>query len=308
MAPPAQHAAPLKGITFMLTSTLFMGLNNAVLKLLTAGLPVGQVMFMRAAAILPVIGLFAMMSGGLSAIRVRRWSAHSAHAVAMGLSAWFFILSVQHLPLAMAVAITFATPLFVTAAARPLLGEEVGWRRWAAVMVGFCGILVITRPGTAMFEMAVVFPLICAVGSAGRDLITRRITAGETSVSIMATANGGMLLLGLCSLPWGWAVPDLRSLVLVLLCAPLVAIGHWTTIEALRHAEANLAAPFRYSAIVWAGLLGYLIWGDLPDAWAMAGTGIVIASGLYILHREYVRRRAMVRSSPSEPATRSIHA
>jgi drug/metabolite transporter (DMT)-like permease len=292
MVSTVQHTAPLRGIALMLTSTLFMGLNNAVLKLLTAGFPVGQVMFMRAAAILPVIGLFAMMSGGMVSLRVRRWSAHSAHAIAMGLSAWFFILSVQHLPLATAVAITFATPLFVTAAAGPLLREEVGWRRWAAVMVGFLGILVITRPGSAVFQVAVIFPLICALGSAGRDIVTRRITAGETSVSIMATANCGMLLLGLCSLPWGWIMPDGRALLLVLLCAPLVAIGHWTTIEALRHAEANLAAPFRYSAIVWAAVLGFLIWDDVPDAWAMAGAGIVIASGVYILHREYLRRRA----------------
>lgn len=292
MALTDQHAAPLKGIVLMVTSTLFMGINNAVLKLLTIDFPVGQIMFMRAVAILPVLGLFAMMSGGWSTLRVQRWSGHFWRGVAMCVSAWFFILSVQHLPLAMAVAVTFATPLFVTAAAGPLLKEDVGWRRWAAVAIGFIGILVITRPGGAVFQVAVIFPVICALGSAGRDVITRRMTACETSVSIMMTANLALFLLGLCSLPAGWIMPDARALLLVGLCAPLVAIGHWTMIEALRYAEANLAAPFRYSAIVWAALLGYLIWGDIPDRWAVAGTGIVIASGLYILHREYARRRS----------------
>ena len=295
MALTAHHAAPLKGIALMVTSTLFMGINNAVLKLLTADFSVGQIMFMRAVAILPVVGLFAMLSGGWSSLRIQRWSGHFWRGIAMCVSAWFFILSVQHLPLATAVAITFATPLFVTAAAGPFLKEDVGWRRWAAVAVGFIGILVITRPGAAVFQVAVVFPIVCALGSAGRDIITRRMTAGETSVSIMMTANVALLLLGLCSLPAGWVVPDARALWLVGLCAPLVAIGHWTMIEALRYAEANLAAPFRYSAIVWAGLLGFVIWGDIPDRWAIAGTAIIIASGLYILQREYVRRRAATR-------------
>ena len=291
MAVTVQHAAPLRGIALMVVSTLFMGLNNAVLKLLTTGFPTGQILFMRGVAILPVIGLFAWMSGGWSALRINRKSAHLTQGAVMCVSAWFFVLSVAHLPLATAIALTFATPLFVTALAGPLLGEAIGWRRWGAVAVGFLGILVITRPGSAGFQAAAAFPVICAMASAGRDIVTRKMTAGESSVAIMASANVAMVLMGLCTLPFGWVMPDSRAVLLVLLCAPLVAVGHWTTIEALRYAEAAVAAPFRYSAIVWAGVLGFLIWGDLPDAWAVTGTGIVIASGLYILHREYVRRR-----------------
>lgn len=291
MAVTVQHSAPFKGIALLVVSALFMGINNAILKLLTEGYPAGEIMFMRGVAILPVIGVFAYFSGGWSALRVYSWRGHSMRAVTMGFSAYFFILSVQFLPLATAVALSFATPLFVTAMAGPLLGEPVGWRRWSAVAVGFLGIVVITRPGTAVFQAAALFPLISALASAGRDVITRKMTAGESSVAIMATANLTLMLFGLCTLPFGWEVPDSRALWLVAVSGPIVACGHYTMIEAFRYAEAAVAAPFRYSAILWAGLLGFFIWSDVPDGWDIAGTCIVIASGLYILHREYVRRR-----------------
>ena len=164
-------------------------------------------------------------------------------------------------------------------------------RRWSAVGVGFLGVVVITRPGSDVFQLTALLPLACALASAGRDVITRSMTAGESSIAIMLTANVGMAVFGLFSIPFGWEVPDSRSIWLIAACVPLVAVGHYTMIEALRYAEAAVASPFRYSAIVWAGLLGYFIWGDVPDSWSIVGTCIVIASGVYILHREFVHRR-----------------
>ena len=150
---------------------------------------------------------------------------------------------------------------------------------------------MITRPGTDVFQLVALLPLLCAVASAGRDLMTRKLTAGESSLAILLTANIFQVIFGLGSVPFGWEVPDARSLWLVAACVPLVFVGHYTMIEAFRYAEAAVASPFRYSAIVWAALLGYFIWDDVPDTWTGVGTGIIIASGIYILHREFIRRR-----------------
>ncbi len=287
-----QRVAPLLGIVLMVASGLFMNLNNAILKWLSADFPVGEIMFMRAVAILPAIGLFAVWRGGWAAFRINRPSIHLVRIVVNGTSGYFFILSVHFLPLATAVAITFAAPLFITAFAAIFLNERVGWRRWGAVAVGFIGILVITRPGSALFQLVVVFPLICAIASASRDVITRRMTAGESSVAIMLTTNLGSMAIGLATVPFtDWAMPERNDILIVMLCGAIVGVGHFTLIEAYRHAEAAIAAPFRYTAIIWAGLLGYIVWGDLPDGWAIAGTIIVIVSGIYIARREYITRR-----------------
>ena len=209
----------------MVASAFFMNVNNAILKLLTEGLPVGEIMFLRAAMILPLIFVYAAFRGGRAALRINQWQGHVARGVCLGFSAYFFLLSVQYLPLGMTVALTFAAPLLITAMAGPILGEEVGWRRWAAVAVGFLGVVVITRPGTNVFQLAALLPLVCALASAGRDVATRRMTASETSLAILLTANLFQIGFGLLSLPWGWVMPDARSFWLVAACVPLVNIA-----------------------------------------------------------------------------------
>ena len=305
MVATTQQSEPLRGIALMVASAFFMNVNNAILKLLTEGLPVGEIMFLRAAMILPLVFLYAAFRGGLAVLRVNYWRGHLARGVCLGFSAYFFLLSVEHLPLGMTVALTFAAPLLITAMAGPLLNEEVGWRRWAAVGVGFLGVVVITRPGSDVFQLAALLPLVCALASAGRDIATRSMTATETSLAILMTANLFQICFGLLSLPFGWQVPDLRSFWLLAACVPLVFIGHYTMIEAFRFAEAGLVSPFRYSAIVWAGLFGYFLWGDVPDGWSVVGTGIVIASGFYILHREFLRqpKAIKVKSSRTEKSS-----
>ena len=275
----------------MVVSALFMNLNNAILKLLTESLPVGEIMFLRSGIILPLVIGYVSMRGRMAALQIYRWQGHITRGICLGCSAYLFILSVQFLPLGMTVALTFAAPLLITAMAGPLLKEEVGWRRWSAVGVGFIGILVITRPGSDVFQIIALLPIACAFAGAGRDVITRGMTAGESSLAIMVTANLFMAGFGLLSLPFGWVLPDARSLFFVGVCVPLVLVGHYTMIEAFRYAEAGLVSPFRYSAIVWAGLLGYIIWDDVPDIWSITGTFIVIISGLYILQREVIRKR-----------------
>ena len=211
----------------------------------------------------------------------------------MVVSTFLFIYALRFLPLGETVAITFAGPLFVTAMAPFALGETVGWRRWAAVFVGFAGVLFITRPTAEAFQLAALLPLGAAFLSAVRDLVTRRITVNESSMAILLTTTLALMGAGLCTIPFGWRMPSLADAGVMAVSGVLVAVGHYYTIETFRHAVTALVSPFKYLSIIWASLIGLLVWGEVPDSWMTFGTLLVVASGLYILHRELlVRRRA----------------
>lgn len=283
-------SAALRGILFMLAGTFFMSINNAVLKWLSEGYPAGQVLFMRGFFIFIPIAFFIWREGGFRSARVESYQGHVLRAAFTVASAFMFVIGVRYLPLADATAISFAGPLFITMLATPILGEYVGWRRWSAVIVGFIGVLIITRPTGDVVRLAVLLPLGSAFAAAMRDLITRRIAPRETSNSILVTTTSAVALAGLVTLPFGWIVPTPADLGLIALGGIVSGFGHYCMIETFRHAEAGLVAPFKYSSILYAVGMGYLFWGDLPDAWVIAGTVILVGSGLYILRREMTRQ------------------
>lgn len=289
--PPAASSSQnaLRGIAFMLAGTLFMSLNNAVLKHMSEGYPAGQVLFMRGSFIFIPIAILIWHAGGFRSARVASYGGHAIRAVFTVASAFMFVIGVRYLPLADATAISFAGPLFITMLATPVLGEYVGWRRWSAVLVGFLGVLIITRPTGDVVRLAVLLPLGSAFAAAMRDLITRRIAPRETSNSILVTTTAAVALSGLATLPMGWIVPTPQDLGIIALGGIVSGCGHYCMIETFRNAEAGLVAPFKYSSILYAVAMGYLFWGDLPDVWVIGGTVVLVASGLYILRREMVR-------------------
>ncbi len=289
----APISAPLQGILFMLAGSFFMSLNNAILKWLSAGYPAGQILFMRSAFIFVAIGFFIWRAGGWHTARIGNPKAHLLRASCVVCSAFLFMNAVRLLPLADVIAITFVAPLFLTALATPVLGEHVGVRRWAAVTVGFIGVLIIIRPGGDLWRLAALLPLGTALADATRDLFTRRMTnARETANAILVTTTAAVGFAGLCTSVagnWIWLTPEDFGLIAV--GGLITACGHYCMVETFRMAEAGLVAPFRYSSILWAGGLGYIFWDDIPDRWVVAGTVVLIGSGLYILHREIVRQR-----------------
>ena len=288
-ARPNSNAA-LLGIAFMLAGTFFMSLNNAVLKWLSANYPPGQILFMRASFICIPIAFFIWRAGGWRSIHVVSAKGHALRAAFTVASAFCFVNGVKYLPLADATAVTFAGPLFITMLATIILGERIGWRRWSAVIAGFVGVLIITRPTSDVMRLAVLLPLGSAFAGAMRDVINRRLAARETSNSILVTTTAAVACAVLLTLPFGWTVPTPQDLAIVALGGMITGCGHYCLIETFRHAEAGLVAPFKYSSILWAVGLGFFVWGDWPDLWVMAGTAVLIASGLYILRREIVRR------------------
>ena len=292
-APPAAPAAAhpsLRGIALMVVGSLMISVNDAIIKWLSASYPTGELMFLRGGFMFLPILLLLWREGGLRAARVGRWPGQMARAAAVVGSTVFFIAGLRHLPLADTTAIAFAGPLFVTALAPLMLAERVGWRRWSAVLFGFAGVLVMLRPTGGGLNWAAMLPLGAALCGAFRDLLTRRLSATESSLSILVVTTATVALAGLLTAPFGWRMPTAGDLALMALSGIVLGAAHYLIIEAFRLAEAALVAPFKYSSLLWAVALGAMVWGHLPDGTMLIGAVIVVLSGLYILHREMRHR------------------
>ena len=282
-------AAPGKAILCMLLGTALLTSNDAVLKWLTGGYSVGQIMLCRGIFIGIPLSILVWRAGGLVSLRPHNPKGHFLRASLVIIGTFLFVTGLRFLPLTEAVAIAFAGPLFITAMAQPLLGEHVGWRRWMAVIAGFIGILVIMRPGGSAIQWAALFPLCASLTGAFRDILTRRLSAYETSVSLLFYTTVGVTLAGLATVPFQWTPVLAIDWGLFALCGFLIGSAQFLMIETFRLGEAALVAPFKYSGVIWAAVLGFLVWGDIPNLDTAAGAGVVIISGLYILHRERVR-------------------
>jgi drug/metabolite transporter (DMT)-like permease len=208
-------------------------------------------------------------------------------------------LALQYLQLTETMSIMFMAPLLVALFSGPILGEWVGMRRMIAIGVGFCGILIVTRPGLGGMHPAALFSLAGAVCYAFYAMLTRILAGHDSSGTTMVYSGLGGLLLLTPAVPFFWKQPaNLTVWLLMILIGAFGAIGHWLLIKAHQRAPAPVLSPFIYSQMVWMILLGWLVFGDLPDRWTLAGASVVIASGLYLLHRERVTGRVM-----TEPAT-----
>ncbi|MBT6276521.1 MAG: DMT family transporter [Chromatiales bacterium] len=283
-------SAPGKAIVCMLLGSAFLISNDAVLKWMTGNYHVGQLLFCRGIFIGLPLAVLIWRAGGLKSLRVISPKGHAIRAILVIVGTFLFISSLKYLPIADAVAITFAGPLFVTALAPRLLGERVGWRRWMAVFAGFIGIIVIMRPGGGLIQWAALLPLAASLTGAFRDILTRHLSAKETTVSLLFYTSLAVTLAGLATTPFVWTPVPLADWGWFALSGLLVGGAHFLMIETFRFGEAALVAPFRYSGVIWAAVIGYFVWGDIPDSGTVAGISIVVVSGIYILHRQRVRK------------------
>jgi drug/metabolite transporter (DMT)-like permease len=202
----------------------------------------------------------------------------------------FFAL--RWLQLAQTVSIAFAGPLLIALFAGPMLGEWVGPRRLAAIIVGFIGVIVVTRPSLSGIHPAMLLSFGCVVCNCFYSILTRVLAATDSSrtTTFFSAVSGAIILTP--ALPFFWVTPqDWRVWLFLALIGGFGALGHWFLILAHHRAPAALLAPFAYTQIVWMIVFGYLVFGDLPDVWTLTGAGIVIASGLYLLYRSRVVRR-----------------
>jgi drug/metabolite transporter (DMT)-like permease len=256
------------------------------MKWVTRDYPVAQSVFMRGAFLMLPMALLAWREHRRRALRVQRWGLQGLRAALSVVSVFLFVTALGLLPLADAIAITFASPLFVTALAPLVLKEPVGWRRRIAVTIGFLGVVVMLRPGEAAFRLAALLPLAVAVCEAARDMVTRRMVLTESTVATIAVTNGIVAAVALVVSLGDWRPLDLRACMVFALGGCFMGGAQVLMMEAFRHGETVVISPFRYSSVIWAAVIGALLFGDWPDAWMLSGCLVVVASGVYILYRE----------------------
>lgn len=275
----------LRGVACMLGGSGMLTLNDAVIKWVGASHPVGQMITIRGVfvMVLVVALLHRPGGGGVQTLRVSHKSGVLVWALLLVLSTYLFLTGLQFLPLADAASLTFAGPLFVVALAPLLLGESVTWHRRIGVATGFCGVLLILKPGADAFRWAAFLPLSVALIEALRDVVSRRVVAGESSLAMVFAGSMIVTVSGLFSIPWGWPPIDINAVGLLAVAACLQTGAHFFIVEAFRYSEAAFVSPFRYASVLWATALGFLLWGDLPDAWVIAGAALIIGCGLYLL-------------------------
>jgi drug/metabolite transporter (DMT)-like permease len=288
---PQRTDRPFRGITLIIASTVFLACSDALAKYLTRGLAPIEIAWIRfvvyALIMLPAV-LWA--PGGGNVLRTRRPGLQILRGLGLTASALFFIWGLRYLPIAEASATAFVAPMFVTCLSIVILAEKVGIRRWLATIVGLVGVLIVIRPGGSTFQAAAIFPIVSALGWAFALVLTRQISGVDRPVTTMAySALVGLVVLT-AMVPFVWVVPTWPQLAIAIAIGIASTAGHWIVVIAYRYADASVLAPLTYSQLVWATLLGLVMFGEFPDHWTLLGASIIIASGLYIAHRERVRK------------------
>jgi drug/metabolite transporter (DMT)-like permease len=290
----------LKGVLAMLASATGFVTNDAIVKLVTEELPTGQIIFLRGVVATAIMGLFVSNMGGWRPPSVLIRPAMLLRLGSAVLATLFVASALRYLPLSTTNAIIQVSPLLVTAGAAVLLGAHVGWRRWMASGLGFVGVLMIIKPGTESFVPEAWLALACLVFASTRDLTTRFVDHSVPSIFVTFATSAVIMMAGLALLPFEtWPMPTPRALMLLMAAAVCLFFAYHFGIVAMRTGEIPVVAPFRYSSIVMALVLGYAVWGHVPDALSMAGMALVVVAGLYLLYRE---RASMRRSPASQPA------
>lgn len=277
-----------RGAGFMLVAMAAFTLGDACMKVVSEQMPLLQAVALRGMVTLPLMLLLARLTGGLRLAGLAgSWRLVGWRTLAeLGATLTFFYCLVS-MPLGTLSAILQATPLAVTAGAALFMGEAVGWRRGLAILCGFVGVLLIIRPGAEGIDSTALVALASVGFVVLRDLSTRRLTHSAPSVTVALLAAALVTLVcALLSLRQPWVAVPLQVLPLLALAAVFVIIGYVCVIRVMRMGEVGFTTPFRYTSLVWAVLLGWLIWGDFPDGLTLLGAGIVVASGVFTLLRE----------------------
>ena len=277
---------PVSGILCMMGGALALTINDGMAKYLTQTYPVGQVMALRGTFILCLLIFLFISARKKLNLKIYSWRNNFYRAAAMTGSTFCFITGLSYLPIADAIAIAFAAPLLTTVLAVFCLRERVGLHRWVAIFFGFIGVLIIVQPTGDAFKVAALAPLGAAFFGAIRDVITRKITSSESSFTILVTSMFLITLAGYLTFPLGWSEFQVEQIWLFLCSSILVGVAQYLMIEAFRLGEVGLISPFKYSSLLWAVIIGFIVWGDIPGYFVLVGSTILIISGLYLLRGE----------------------
>jgi len=301
----------LKAVLLKLIAAFLFAMMSVLVRWVGERYPVGQVVFYRSAfAILPVVIIYAWRRELMAAIRIGRPFRHLGRGLTAVGAMFCNFSSLARLPVVDATAISYVSPLFTVALSAIFLKERVRIYRWSAVIVGFAGVLVMLSPHldvgrSAANSVAVagaVFGLVGAFFSAGSTVQTRALAKSETTSSIVLYFSIICAVAGLATLPFGWLTPTWPEFAALIAIGIFGGLAHIFLTESYRLAEASLVAPFDYTSMLWALLLGYLVFGELPDALVFVGAAIIASAGLFVIWRERQLGLQRVRAAEGPPA------
>jgi len=276
------------GALLMMASMAAFTLNDALLKLTDGGVPLSQLLFLRGVLSTVLIYALARALGSLDFRVARRdWSLIAVRAGAEVGAAYFFVTALLNMPLANVTAVLQALPLTVAVGAALVFREPLGWRRMSAILIGFMGMLLIVRPGPDGFSLWSGYALLAVICVTVRDLATRRLSPDVPSLTVtLASSVAVTLSFGLASTVTAWAPITVPLGGLIAGASVFIIGGYFFSIRAMRVGEISFIAPFRYTGLVWALVLGWLVFGDWPTNLTLLGALIVVATGLFTLYRE----------------------
>jgi drug/metabolite transporter (DMT)-like permease len=274
------------GILYMIGATIVFAASSATSKWLVATYPIGEVLFTRSLVSLLACALFILPSTGMAVFRTNRLRHHVLRSFSQFCSQTFLIIAFSLMPLASAVAINFSAPLFTALVSILLLKETVGLVRWTVLLVGFLGVLIVANPGAETFQIGALFALANAVLYGTVTAAVRGMTATESAPTL--TLYQLLLITSFFTLllPLGFIMPSGSDGALILFNGLSNAIGQYWWTKSLHLAPASAVTPFFYLSLVWAAVIGFVVWGDVPTAGLLAGSAIVVGSGLFLLWRE----------------------
>jgi len=285
-----QRAANLRGITALLCGQGLFVSSDSIIKLAGELMPATEIMAVRGVFAVAMMGVFVA-----STIEFERWRLLFrplvlARAALEALLAFLFVIALPHMPLPDITVIQQITPIVLTVLSAVVLREAVGWRRWLAVAIGFVGVALVIQPTGEGVNIYAISALMCAIFVAFRDLITRRLHDSIPTSVVTFGATLAVCLAGFAGAPLQeWQPLSLYGVGLLVASAVLVSTANMFVVRAFRGVDVSVVSPFRYAAVLWATLLGFVIWGHVPNALAVAGTIVIVATGLYTMHREALR-------------------
>lgn len=260
---------------------------NAMVKLLREDFDPAMIIWARYVSHFLLMLILFLPKHGWSLLKSTQPRIQTGRSILLLTATISYFTALGHVPLATAAIIGFTSPFVVTALSTPILGEQVGWRRWGAVLVGFVGAVIVLRPGTGALHPLAGLVLITAFCYGLYQIYTRKISGSDkAATTITYTALVGAIVSSI-AVPFFWQTPQtLKQVVLLSVLGMVGGLGHYFVVRAFQYAQASLLAPMAYGQIVGATLLGFIIFGELPDIWTWVGTSIIISCGLYIGYRE----------------------
>ncbi len=277
----------LRGALAMLASMAFLIVNDAIVKFVASGLPIGEIIFVRGLMATLIMTFAAAMAGELKLWRTLVRRSVLLRTAGEVIATLLYLTALTLMAIGSVTAILQIVPLVATAGSALFLAEKVGLRRWVAAIIGFAGVMLIIKPGTSEFNFTAILPLVSVLFIALRDIATRAMPGNVPSLLITALTAAAVSIAGLgLGLTETWAPVSLPDLTLLVAASVCILGGYYFIILSMRIGEISIVAPFRYSIVIWAILLGYFIWDEIPDLTSFAGISIIICAGIYTFQRE----------------------